>query len=62
MQANARVLLAEITGFDLDRREAHALAPDGEPLTLPYDSLIVAAGASHSLLRPRRVGARSRPA
>jgi NADH dehydrogenase len=47
-QANARVLLAEITGFDLDRREAHALAPDGEPLTLPYDSLIVAAGASHS--------------
>ncbi|HET8949289.1 MAG TPA: NAD(P)/FAD-dependent oxidoreductase, partial [Solirubrobacteraceae bacterium] len=47
-QANARVLLAEITGFDLDRREAHALAPDGGPLTLPYDSLIVAAGASHS--------------
>ena len=32
-QANVRVLLAEITGFDLDRREAHALAPDGEPLT-----------------------------
>ena len=47
-QANARVLLAEITGFDLDRHEAHALAPDGGPLTLPYDSLIVAAGASHS--------------
>jgi NADH:ubiquinone reductase (H+-translocating) len=47
-QENARVLLAEITGFDLDRREAHALAPDGEPLTFPYDSLIVAAGATHS--------------
>jgi NADH:ubiquinone reductase (H+-translocating) len=47
-QANARVLLAEITGFDLDRREAHALAPDGEPHTLSYDSLIVAAGATHS--------------
>ena len=47
-RANARVLLAEITGFDLERREAHALAPHGEPLTLPYDSLIVAAGASHS--------------
>jgi NADH:ubiquinone reductase (H+-translocating) len=47
-QANAQVLLAEITGFDLDRREAHALSPRGEPLTLPYDSLIVAAGASRS--------------
>ncbi len=47
-QANAQVLLAEITGFDLDRREAHALAPDGGPLTLRYDSLIVAAGATHS--------------
>ena len=47
-QANARVLLAEITGFDLDGREAHALGPAGGPVTLPYDSLIVAAGASHS--------------
>ena len=47
-QANARVLLADVTGFDLDAREAHALAPDGEPVTLGYDSLIVAAGASHS--------------
>jgi NADH dehydrogenase len=47
-QANAQVLLAEVTGFDLDRREALALSPCGEPLTLPYDSLIVAAGASHS--------------
>ena len=49
-QANARVLLADVTGFDLDAREAHALAPDGEPVTLGYDSLIVAAGASHSYL------------
>jgi NADH dehydrogenase len=47
-QANARVLLAEVTGFDLEAREAHALSPGGEPVTLAYDSLIVAAGASHS--------------
>jgi len=49
-QANARVILAEVEGFDLDRRrvilgrQANAAA-GGE---LPYDSLVVAAGASHS--------------
>jgi NADH dehydrogenase len=42
-QANARVLLAEVTGFDLDAREVIA----GDDLVLPYDSLIVAAGATH---------------
>src|SRR5918992_1138085 len=45
-QANARVLLAEVGKFDLDGRRVHATTPDGEPLTLGYDSLIVAAGAS----------------
>jgi NADH dehydrogenase len=48
-QANARVLLADVEGFDLDARIAHATAPDGEELELPYDSLIVAAGATGGL-------------
>ena len=40
--------LAEVTGFDLDARTVTALAADGEPFELPYDSLIVAAGAGQS--------------
>jgi NADH dehydrogenase len=47
-QRNARVLLAEVRGFDLDARSVTAAAPDGEEHQLGYDSLIVAAGASHS--------------
>jgi NADH:ubiquinone reductase (H+-translocating) len=47
-QANARALLAEVTDFDLDRRVVAAFGPDGRPLTLPYDTLVVAAGATHS--------------
>jgi NADH dehydrogenase len=35
--------MAEVTGFDLDRRKVET--PDGE---IPYDYLIVAAGASHA--------------
>jgi len=45
-QDNARVLLAGVSGFDLDERTVSATGPGGEPLTLGYDSLIVAAGAS----------------
>ena len=46
---NTRVLLAEVTGFDLDDRVVHARAPGGiDLLELPYDSLIVAAGAGQS--------------
>jgi NADH dehydrogenase len=41
-QSNARVLLAEVTDFDLDAQRVIA----GE-MELPYDSLIVAAGATH---------------
>jgi NADH dehydrogenase len=48
-QPNARVLLAEVGGFDLDARVAYATAPDGEPLELGYDSLIVAAGSTGGL-------------
>ncbi|MGY1643374.1 NAD(P)/FAD-dependent oxidoreductase [Geodermatophilus sp. SYSU D00703] len=47
-QRNARVVLAEVTDVDLDHRVVHAAAPDGEELQLPYDTLVVAAGATHS--------------
>jgi NADH dehydrogenase len=47
-QPNARALLADVHDFDLDRRMVHAEGPDGRPLELPYDSLVVAAGATHS--------------
>ena len=41
-QRNTRVLLGEVTGFDLDRREVQLRnGPVG------YDSLVVAAGSSH---------------
>jgi NADH:quinone reductase (non-electrogenic) len=43
-QANTRVLLAEVRGIDLDRRLL-SLDDDGE---LPYDYLVLAAGARHS--------------
>jgi NADH dehydrogenase len=47
-QRNARALLAEVTNMDLDNRVVHAVAPDGRKLTLPYDTLVVAGGATHS--------------
>jgi NADH:quinone reductase (non-electrogenic) len=47
-QANLQVRLAEVTGFDLERRTAYAATPDGERLTLPYEYLIVAAGSTHA--------------
>jgi NADH dehydrogenase len=47
-QRNARVELAEVTGFDLEARELTAVRPDRRPLSIPYDSLIVAAGAGQS--------------
>jgi NADH dehydrogenase len=47
-QGNARALLADVHGLDLDRRVVHAEGPDGRPLELPYDFLVVAAGATHS--------------
>ena len=40
---NAEVLLANVTSFDLDRREVMA-----EEMRLPYDFLVVAAGATHA--------------
>jgi NADH dehydrogenase len=40
---NTEVLMGEVTGFDLNRRKVET--PDGD---IPYDYLIVAAGASHA--------------
>src|ERR1035438_7297842 len=40
---NIEVLMAEVTGFDLDRRIVET--PEGK---IPFDYLIVAAGASHA--------------
>jgi NADH:ubiquinone reductase (H+-translocating) len=44
---NVEVLMAEVTGFDLERRVVQTMAED-EAQEIPYDSLIVAAGASHA--------------
>jgi NADH dehydrogenase len=42
-QANARVLLAQVTGIDVDARLVRA-----GPLTLTYDYLVVASGVTHA--------------
>ena len=47
-QRNVRVELARVTGIDLERRTVTALRADAVELEIPYDSLIVAAGASQS--------------
>ena len=47
---NVRVLLAEVAGFDLERREV-VLRPAGDlpaPEPVPYDTLIVAGGSRYS--------------
>ena len=47
---NVRVMLAEATDFDLDARlvRLRAIAGERTPETLPYDTLIVAAGAEYN--------------
>jgi NADH:ubiquinone reductase (H+-translocating) len=45
---NVSVELAEVTGFDLEARRVIAVEPDGRLVNVPYDSLIVAAGAGQS--------------
>ncbi len=45
---NVTVELADVTGFDLQARTVTAVRPLGPPLLVPYDSLIVAAGATGS--------------
>jgi NADH:ubiquinone reductase (H+-translocating) len=45
---NVRVELADVIGFDLQARTVTAARPLGPALSVPYDSLIVAAGATGS--------------
>src|SRR5581483_5630469 len=45
---NVRVELAEVTGFDLDRRVVHTTILGADKREVPYDSLIVAAGVGQS--------------
>jgi NADH dehydrogenase len=42
-QQNARVIMADVTGVDIDERRVHA-----GPLEIPYDYLVLASGATHS--------------
>ncbi|MGH3347026.1 MAG: NAD(P)/FAD-dependent oxidoreductase [Nocardioides sp.] len=46
-QRNAQVLLGEVTEIDLERKEVTSVVL-GRPTTVPYDSLVVAAGAAQS--------------
>ena len=49
-RSNVRVLLGEVTAVDLDSRTIRVDpgAGDGEPLSLPYDTLIAAGGSRYS--------------
>ena len=47
-QRNTRVELANVVGFDLDGRTVTAMRADATQFEIPYDSLIVAAGAGQS--------------
>ncbi|HET6920863.1 MAG TPA: FAD-dependent oxidoreductase, partial [Jiangellaceae bacterium] len=47
-QANARTFVANVTDFDLEAREVSVVTPDYERRVVPYDSLVVAAGATHA--------------
>jgi NADH:quinone reductase (non-electrogenic) len=46
--SNVRVLLAAVYDLDLDQKVVRAREPDGRLLEIPYDTLVVSAGASHS--------------
>jgi NADH dehydrogenase len=47
-QRNTRTLLADVTNIDLENRVVHSLAPNGHPIDLPFDYLVVAGGATHA--------------
>jgi NADH dehydrogenase len=47
-QKNTKVVLGQVVDLDLQTRTVAALAPDGARITLPYDILVVAAGATHA--------------
>src|SRR4051812_46491283 len=46
-QDNVRPLLVEVDNIDLDHRVITTREPDGKVLELRYDTLVVAAGATH---------------
>ena len=45
---NTNVVLGEVTDLDLQARTVSAHAPNGTRVTLNYDTLVVAAGATHA--------------
>ncbi|MFP5022755.1 NAD(P)/FAD-dependent oxidoreductase [Pseudonocardia phyllosphaerae] len=47
-QRNVRTILAEVGEIDLESKVVYAAAPDGQRMELPYDYLVVAAGATHA--------------
>jgi NADH:ubiquinone reductase (H+-translocating) len=47
-QANTKVVLGEVRELDLAGRRVSVVAPNGAPMELPYDILVVAAGATHA--------------
>ena len=47
-EKNVRVQLADVDGFDLERRVVHATVAGRMGIEYPYDSLIVAAGVTQS--------------
>ncbi|MGP1309851.1 MAG: NAD(P)/FAD-dependent oxidoreductase [Phycisphaerales bacterium] len=47
-QRNCGTVMAEATGFDLDRRAVLVTESDGDEREIPYDYLVVAAGATDS--------------
>ncbi len=47
-QRNAHALLADVYDIDVERKVVLARIPDGRTRELPYDTLIVATGSTHS--------------
>ena len=47
-QKNTNVVLGEVVDIDLKARTVSAVAPNGARIALPYDTLVVAAGATHA--------------
>jgi NADH dehydrogenase len=47
-QANARALLADVYDLALEQKVVRSYAPDGRHVELHFDTLVVAAGATHS--------------
>ena len=45
-QQNTRTVLADVQDLDVKGRVVSAVAPDGRELLLPYDTLVVASGAT----------------